>query len=247
MCDNVLYQIWKRGGSLTDDPNPLPQRSTGDYTHTAAKAALSLIPVAGGAAAELFSLVLAPPIERRRDGFMADLYRRLKQLEEKVAGFHLKDLQNNEAFVSAALQATRAAIGTNQQEKREYLQNALLNIAAGKSPDEIKQQMFLNAIEAFAPAHVRVLDLCWKGSGKRFDWDQFNVPLPLRTYAAAMQIVAPELKGQPGLCETVLIDLRNRGFSKLGTAEMPFPQSAQITNLGIEFLNFVLSPEDLGK
>jgi hypothetical protein len=33
----------------------------GDYAYTAAKAALSLIPVAGAPAAELFSLVLAPP------------------------------------------------------------------------------------------------------------------------------------------------------------------------------------------
>jgi hypothetical protein len=44
---------------MVDDKNFLPHRSAGDYLHTATRAGLSLIPVAGGSAAELFSLVLA--------------------------------------------------------------------------------------------------------------------------------------------------------------------------------------------
>jgi hypothetical protein len=89
---------------------------------------------------------------------------------------------------------------------------------------------------------VRTLELLWKDSGKRIVWDQLNVPLPQRTYGAAIQIVAPELKNEPGLIGAVLTDLRTRGFSNLSTPDISFPQGSQATNLGIEFLKFMLSP-----
>ena len=221
---------------MANDLNPLSQRSAGDYTHTAVKAGPILDPGCRGAAAELFSLVLAPPIERRRDGFLEDLYLRLKQLEGQVKGFHLEDLQKNEAFVSAALQATRAAIGTNQQEKREYLRNALLNIAAGKDTDEIKQQIFLNAVEAFTPAHVKALNLIWRGASLGVRWDENRVPLGQRNYGAAIEIIAPEVKGQSSLIEAVLADLRNRGFSTLGRTRALLPARRSHHRLGSRIL-----------
>lgn len=62
-----------------------------------------------------------------------------------------------------------------------------------------------------------------------------------------IQIAAPELKGQVSLIEAILAELRNRGFSNLSDVKLSFPQGGQITNLGIEFLNFILNPEDLPK
>ena len=47
---------------MDENPKQLPQRTTGDYAHTTAKAALSALPVVGGPAAELFALVIAPPL-----------------------------------------------------------------------------------------------------------------------------------------------------------------------------------------
>jgi hypothetical protein len=57
----------------------------------------------------------------------------------------------DEIFISASIQIARVVVGTHQEEKRKYLRNALLNVALGKAPDELKQQIFLNAIEGFAP------------------------------------------------------------------------------------------------
>jgi hypothetical protein len=138
-------------------------------------------------------------------------------------------------------------MSTHQREKREYLRNALLNIATGKTSDEIKQQIFLNAVEAFSPAHVKALDLVWRGAGKQKLWEGSTVPIPRRTYGAAIDISAPELKEQVNLIGAILADLRNGGFSTLGGPDLSFPQGGLITNLGVEFLNFVLSPEDLPK
>jgi hypothetical protein len=70
-----------------------------------------------------------------------------------------------------------------------------------------------------------------------------------RNYGAAIEIMVPELKGQGPLIQFILTDLRNRGFSNLSGTDAPFPQggSATITNMGISFLRFVLSPESLPK
>ena len=95
----------------------------------------------------------------------------------------VENLIQNEAFISASIQVARIVVGTHQEEKRKYLRNALLNIALNKGPDEIRQQVFMNAIEAFSPAHVKAVDLIWRGSlqqdpkawwGERTDYQNQN-------------------------------------------------------------------------
>jgi len=47
---------------INENTNP-PKQSIGDVGHTAAKAALAMIPVIGGPAAELFSALITPPLD----------------------------------------------------------------------------------------------------------------------------------------------------------------------------------------
>ena len=108
----------------------------------------------------------------------------------------------------------------------------------GKTSEEVKQQIFLTAIEAFSPAHVKVLNVF---RGGKIPWDQHSTILANRNYGAAIQVMVPELKGQDSLTLAVLNELRSRGFSNLSRLDEPFP-GMHITNIGIEFLNFVLSP-----
>ena len=143
--------------------------------------------------------------------------------------------------------AAVSPMSTDQREKSEYLRNALLNIATGKSTDEVKQQIFLNAIEAFAPAHVKALDVMWRGAGWKIPWDQNSIGMRQRNYGAAIGVLAPELKGQADVIGAVIAELRNRGLSNLSGPDLSFPQGGQITGLGAAFMNFVLSPEDLAK
>lgn len=222
-----------------------PEPTEADTALALARAGIAAIPGIGGPINQLLPLVLAPAVARRRDEWLKELADDLDQLEQKVEGFKVEELANNEAFVSATIQATRIAIGTHQREKREYLRNALLNIAKGITSDEIKQQFFLNAIEAFAPVHIKALNVIWRGGGLKIGWDENSIPIMQRTYGAAIGILAPEVKGQTSLIGAVLADLKNRGFSNLGGPDLAYPQGETITNLGIEFLNFVRSPEDL--
>jgi len=222
-----------------------PQPTEADAAQAIARAGIAAIPIIGGPINQLLSLVLAPAVARRRDEWFKELADALEDMEKRVAGLKLEDLVGNEAFVSATIQATVIAIRTHQREKRKYLRNALLNIAKGVTPDEIKQQFFLNAIEAFSVAHITALNVIWRGGGLKIAWDENSIPILQRTYGAAIGISAPDVKGQMALIGAILADLRNRGFSNLAGPDLAFPQGGTITNLGIEFLNFVLSPADL--
>ena len=224
-----------------------PEPAEADCAQVIARAGIATIPGIGGSINQLLSLVLTPAVERRRTEWLKELADAVDQLEKKDRGFKVEKLAGNEAFVSATIQATLIAIGTHQREKREYLRNALLNIARGTTSDEIKQQVFLNAIEAFTPAHIKALNVIWRNGGLKIRWDENSIPIMKRTYGVAIGIVAPEVKGQTSLIGAILADLRNRGFSNLGGGDLAFPQGGIITNLGVEFLNFVLSPEDLAR
>ena len=115
------------------------------------------MPLAGGAAAELFGL-LNLSLAHRRDAWLQDLAIRLGKLEGQISGFTLDTLAGNEPFVSAMLQATPAALRTHQKEKLEALRNAVLNTAVEQASDGSDYHIvFLALIDQFSSAHLRVL------------------------------------------------------------------------------------------
>lgn len=133
----------------------VPESSKGDVAHALAKAGLSAVPLVGGPAVELFQLLVQPPLERRRQQWMQQVGEKLLELE--VKGLSLANLQENEQFVSAVMQASAAAIRTHKQEKLAALRNAILHIAKGEGPEETIQHLLLSFIDEFSEMHLRVL------------------------------------------------------------------------------------------
>jgi hypothetical protein len=113
-----------------------PEPTAVDVAQGSGRAALAAIPFVGGSITEVLSIVLAPAVARRRDQWFKELADALDELQAKVAGFKVESLIETEAFVSATIQASRIAVATHQNEKRGYLRNALLRIAAGVAPVE---------------------------------------------------------------------------------------------------------------
>lgn len=222
-----------------------PQPEYGDTARAAVEKIIEQVPVFGPATTFMLSRFWVPSANRRLEEWLKDFADDFDRHKESCKGVSVENLEQNEAFVSATIQIARIAIGTHQQEKRKYLRNALLNIAIGKGPDEVRQQIFLNAIEAFSPAHVKTLNVIWRGPALNIPWDKSSITMARRNYCTAIEIMAPELNGQMNVIEAILTDLRNRGFSKLGGLELSFPQGGINTGLGVEFLKFVLNPDDL--
>jgi hypothetical protein len=68
------------------------EKTKADIGHTIAKAALSSIPIGGGAVTALFEHVFFAPIDRRREKWLHRLSETVNELVEKVDGLTEEDL-----------------------------------------------------------------------------------------------------------------------------------------------------------
>lgn len=134
-----------------------PKRSKQDILYTLTKAGVSAVPVVGGSAKELLSLVITPSLEKRRDKWIESVAEELKKLEGIVKDFKYESLCENENFVTNILLATRIALQNHQKEKLNALRNVVLNIAINKEPEENLQLIFMNLIDELTTWHLRVL------------------------------------------------------------------------------------------
>jgi len=87
-----------------------PKETAGDHIHTLARAGVSVIPVVGGPAVELFNAVIAPPIRKHQQEWMESVADGLCRLEERLECV-VDDLKDNDAFIDTVMQASRALCG----------------------------------------------------------------------------------------------------------------------------------------
>ena len=208
--------IWlpDRGAMSEKQSEGLPKREAVDVVHAVVKAGLSAIPYAGGAASELLSLVIGPPLEKRRDNWLEGIATRLEQLEKEREDFKVEDLAENESFVTAVLRATRQALATHRKEKLEALRNAVLNAALPNAPDDDLQLMFINFIEDLTPWHLRILSFL---AGIRTWAEVVAEPREVAsqfTYAATIEQAFPALEGRGEFHNAVLGGLHQRVAGK---------------------------------
>lgn len=229
---------------ITDIPKP----NVGDLAHTGVKAALSAIPVLGSSAAEIFSSIITPPLSKRRDEWVQSIAKKLIILEEKVDGFKIENLSQNQMFITTVLHASQVAIRNHQKEKLEALRNAILNAALPTAPEEDIQLMFLNFIDTLTPWHLRLL----KFFENPEEWGRKNnVAYPTWTMGGADSVVEhtfSELKGRRDFYKQICRELSIRGlmddvpFGSTMTRQGMF--APRIKSFGTQFLKFITSPVD---
>ena len=219
-----------------EDLPPPPKPDKADVLHRIEKAALSLTPPTG-VIAELFGL-LESPLERRRAQWFERLWEALRELEQRVAGFTVDSLGENEQFVTAVLHATQMAIRSHQEEKLDALRNAVLNVAAGSTLDEDVQLAFLGAVDALTPSHIRLLQ-----SLRTPDHNAAHI-LPGRV--SAHQDILGSSYLRPAEVQLAR-DLQMRGFISVDVSEDDNSRAhwdvrIEATDLGKGFLDFVQAP-----
>lgn len=218
-----------------------PEADDADIAKSLGRAILEEIP-GFKLVVKFLSVYVQPELTRRQVEWLKDLARDFDRFKER---FDPENLGHNEVFVSALVRAMRIATATHHKDKHRMLRNALLNIAVENAPGEDLQEVFLNAIEAFTPSHIRVLNALWKGENELID-KHGRKPYELTnigTFGNAIGILIPELRGQDGLLECIMTDLRSRGFSNVSGPNEAFPSAQRITNVGLSFLQFIMEPE----
>lgn len=224
-----------------------PKKSVGDVAHTLVKAGISQIPIAGAPAAEIFALIVAPPCERRRDEWVESIGNGLKELAEKVEGFRLDELSQNEAFITTVTHASQAAIRNHQKEKLEALRNAILNAALSNAPEEDLQLMFLNFVDSFTPWHLAIL----KFFENPKEWgNKHDIKFPsfklVASPSTVLELAFIELKGKQETYDLYVKDLFARGLLSTDSLHITMTEAGafapRTTSLGKEFLSFITSP-----
>lgn len=232
--------------TLNDSYEP-PKPSAGDDAHALGRSALGAIPFAGTAAVELFNIVITPSIERRRDEWREMVRRKLGELEQRQQ-VTIEELQQNEDFQTAILQASHIAIRTHSAEKREALCNAVLNTALRTEPNESRRELFLSLIDRFTPTHLKMLSIM---DNPRKQFENLGIDpksiLPKDKFGPADPMfltLLPDWREEQDIYFRVVADLHAVGLVPSERIDVkPFQRlKSQITDLGKRFMRFVLTP-----
>ena len=218
----------------------------GDYAHSATKGVLGMIPFAGSLVTEIFSIVIAPPLEKRRREWMENIVEKLKQLEEK-GEINLNSLSENEEFIDVVLQATSIAIKTSEKRKIESLRNAVVNSTKVDSEETIKRHIFLNQLDRFTTWHIVILEFA---DNPRRWFEKNNVTPPSLMAGSLFTLVKtafPYLESRGELVDIIWEDLRVAGFHSSGSIKSTMTEAGlyaeRTSQLGREFLTFISSNE----
>lgn len=213
-----------------------------DVVYAITKAGLGSIPIAGAAASELLSLIVASPLEKRRGKWMIEIGERLKRLEDKGI-INLESLKDNPSFIDTILQTTQLALRTSDYEKIGLFQNVLINSALGDTPDQAETQIFLNLIETFTTWHIRILKLFDNPSNWLNDNNKTIPNFMGAGLSSILEIAYPELIGRNDFYNLIWDDLHRAGLHNSGSLQTIMSSNGLMVNrtteFGKRFLRFI--------
>lgn len=223
------------------------KNSKGDIAYTTAKAGLSMIPVLGGVAAEIFSTIITPPISRRRDEWLIKIANGLEELQSEFSEFDITALSQNETFITTVMHATHAAIKNHHEEKLEALKNAVLNSAISINIDDNVQLFFINYIDSLTPWHLKILDFM---KNPAFWFESRNKKLPniyMGAISSALEDAFHELKGNRTFYDLIIKDLFSQGLINTESIHTMMTGSGvfapRTTELGNQFIQYITTPK----
>jgi len=224
-----------------------PKKNVGDIAHATTRTLISsLLPGVGGAAAELFSAILTPPIESRREEWMKNIADGLAELEKKVDGLSVESLSKNDEFVSSLLHASQVVTRNHQQGKREALRSAVLNVAAGNAPNEDLQLMFLGFVDTMTSWHLRILAFL-QNPQKYLEVNEISAPnISAGAISHVLEAAFPDLQGERNFYDQVVKDLFSRGLINTDGIHVTMTSqgiyASRTTKMGNAFIDFITSP-----
>lgn len=207
----------------------------------------------GSPLAELITAVFGSPVSKRRDKWLIYVVEGLEETKARLKDFDPENLKDNEQFISATLQATQIAIRNHQQEKLEALRNAVLNTAIGIDINETIQLMFIEAIDALTPLHLRTLKF-FDNPDEYFQANSLQQPtgIMMENRSQILEMSLPEMKGSNELSKLVVNDLTLRGLLSDDSSRTSVttgvtqigPFETISSHLGKDFLRYISDPNE---
>jgi hypothetical protein len=232
---------------MSEKNEPFPTNDERSFGYSVAKVALGAVPIVGGAAQEFLDKAVGDPLRKRQEVWLAELGNGLAALSERVHGLSPERLADDPAFVTAAAQATQDALRTHSEIKREALKNTVLNVAAGVRLDDVLLGSFIEYINRFSEAHLKLLALLRDPmSDAAYAREAQNVSM-----GSVHGIVArahPDIASQPDLLDRLHGDLSREGLAQGSFKAMMTGgglRNPQTTAIGNAFLDFIAPPEPL--
>lgn len=240
-------------------PDPPTGKSQGDIVLSVFKGAAGAIPFLGGALGETINVAIASPAEKRLNEWLMIVADAVNALIEKE-GLTAEDLSENEAFVTAVIATTQAALLTTRREKLQILRGVIYQTGRGTVLDEFVQATFLSIVDRYTPEHVVLLRRLADPSSLREGFERLRRESPERISTSTeegaytkIEHLAPHLLEEISseVAEELFSDLHrdrlchgSEGFAHALHVEM-IDRDAPVTVRGREFLKFVsCTPHD---
>jgi hypothetical protein len=227
-----------------EDYNSPKNKDKKDKALVVAKSITSLIPIVGAPANELLDLIITPSLQNRRDKWLEDVGQSLRDHENRISS--LESLLSNDHFIDIAMEASRIAISTSQNEVRESLKNCLINVATAVSPNKAKNKLFLSFLDSFTEYHILFLKLFDDPNNYlRLHKKTFG-NLPMGGIKNLLDVFFPELIDDEEFSRAIWNDLNMRKL--LNTPDFGLIMSGngillkRTTELADEFLIFISKP-----
>ena len=233
------------------DITHIPQADSADKIHIAGKALISAVPWIGGPAAEIFAAVITQPLSKRKDEWILSIATGLISLKEKVDGFSIESLSQDENFVTTVMHASQVAVRNHHKEKLKALRNAVLNAATTSSKEDNLNLMFIRYIDELTPHHFRVLKFFCDNEGELSHVKSYE-----ELYTGSLKL-GPEMENTPDEFKLFCTDLIARGMLRISQSVDDFPGIHQpnviveesddaststlaVTSIGRAFLRLIL-------
>jgi hypothetical protein len=136
-----------------------PQKSTArELVEKAVEGGVGMVPIAGSPAAVAFAHWLGRARDRRMDEWLANVAEAINELQDTTDGWPaFEDLAEDDVFLDAVVNATRAAQATHRAEKFDALGNGVLGSIGPFAPSREEQTRFFRLVDQFSVAHLRLL------------------------------------------------------------------------------------------